>query len=101
MAMAVQVTIKLTKKDDKDWVFNLPEYADLVHEIELQKDWLASEWSISSPREAVLIKQFPDIFEANKFIIKNIDTDYPAYEAAKSMIQYHDDWREHVTTEEI
>lgn len=99
--MAVQVTIKITKTDNREWFFESTENSELLQEIESQKGWVRDEWNTPSNNEAILIKTFANMIEANKFIIKNVDTNYSAYEAASAMVKQYTGWDEQITTKEI
>lgn len=99
--MAVQVTIKLTKTDNKDWPFELPEFDYAISQGELRGGWERSEWNMPSNQEAVLVKTFPNMIEANKFIIRNIVTDYDGHDAATAMVKTYSNWSEQVSTQEV
>ncbi len=99
--MAIQVTIKVTKTDDKPWVFTYTEPAGALRGVEQAKGWLCSEWDLPSNHEAVLVKTFPNMIEANKFIIKNIDTDYPDYETIRDLFDVYSNKDEQITTAEV
>lgn len=94
--MAIQVIIKVTKTDNKDWVFTRS-----VPPMEQAKGWLCSDWDLPSNQEAILVKTFANMIEANKFIIKQIDTDFPEYEAVRDLFEIYENRDEQITTKEI
>jgi hypothetical protein len=99
--MAIQVIIKVTKTDNKDWVFARSEPAAILHSMEQAKSWLCSDWNMPSNQEAILVKTFADMIEANKFIIKQVDTDFPDYEAVRDLFVEYENKDEQITTKEI
>lgn len=99
--MAIQVTITVTKTDDKPWVFTYTEPDAALRGVEQAKGWLCSEWDLPSNQQAVLVKTFPNMIEANKFIIKNIDTDYPDYETISDLFAVYSNKDEQITTTEV
>jgi hypothetical protein len=56
---------------------------------------------MASNQEAILVKTFADMIEANKFIIKQVDTDFPDYEAVRDLFVEYENKDEQITTKEI
>ena len=69
--------------------------------MEQAKGWLCSDWDLPSNQEAILVKTFANMIEANKFIIKQIDTDFPEYEAVRDLFEIYENRDEQITTKEI
>jgi len=99
--MAIQVSIKVTKTDNKDWVFARSEPAAILRAMEQAKAWSCSEWNMPSNQEAILVRSFENMIEANKFIIKQIDTDFPNYEAVRDLFAEYENRDEQISTKEI
>jgi hypothetical protein len=99
--MAIQVTIKVTKTDNTPWVFTYTEPSSVIQGMEQAKAWLCREWNLPSNNEAVLIKTFENMIDANKFIIRQIDTDFPEYESVNALFSAYENKNEQITTQEV